>query len=153
MYTREQASQIRQAFWTAFGRYMAPQPSAEGLKINWINYKTGLKHVYFRMQAEKDHAAVAIEMVHPDPDLQQLFFAQFEELKTLLQLHTEADWAWALHDTDTHGKTVSSISQTLSGVNVFREDDWSAIISFLKPRIIALDAFWSEAQYAFDGLR
>lgn len=152
MYTKEQASQIRQAFWTAFGQYIAPHPSAEGLKINWINYKTGLKHVYFRMNAEKKSASIAIEMTHPDIEIQQLFFEQFTALKYMLKSHTAEEWEWMLHTTDQHGKVVSRIYKELPAVSVFRKDDWPAIISFLKPRIIALDAFWNEARYAFDSL-
>ena len=49
MYSKAEATQLRQAFWTAFGQYMAPVPSAEGETTNWINYKTGFKHLYFRM--------------------------------------------------------------------------------------------------------
>jgi hypothetical protein len=30
MYKKGEASQLRQAFWTAFGQYVAPVPSAEG---------------------------------------------------------------------------------------------------------------------------
>jgi hypothetical protein len=33
-----------------------------------------------------------------------------------------------------------------------KRDDWPAIISFLKPRIIALDAFWSQAKYGFEDI-
>ena len=40
-----------------------------------------------------------------------------------------------------HGKTVSRIGMQLKNVNVFREEDWPVIISFLKPRMIALDFF------------
>ncbi|TVP42967.1 MAG: DUF4268 domain-containing protein, partial [Mongoliibacter sp.] len=39
----------------------------------------------------------------------------------------------------------------LADVNVMEKDDWPAIISFLKPRIIALDAFWSNIKPAFEG--
>jgi hypothetical protein len=31
-------------------------------------------------------------------------------------------------------------------VNIFHEADWPAIISFLKPRIMALDEFWEIAK-------
>jgi hypothetical protein len=43
MYSKDQASQLKQEFWTAFGQYMGPVLSAEGLRTNWINYKTGVK--------------------------------------------------------------------------------------------------------------
>jgi hypothetical protein len=64
MYTKEQASQLKQAFWTAFGQYMGPVLSAEGLRTNWINYKTGVKHIFFRMQADNKMASIAIEIAH-----------------------------------------------------------------------------------------
>ena len=51
MYSKHEASQLRQEFWTPFGRYMQPVLSSEGERVNWINYKTGAKHIYFRMDA------------------------------------------------------------------------------------------------------
>ncbi|GAB3200127.1 hypothetical protein ABID22_003080 [Pontibacter aydingkolensis] len=153
MYSREQASQLRQAFWTAFGQYIAPHPSADGYKINWSNYKTGLKHVYFRMQADKKMASIAIELTHSDPDIQELFFEQFIELKSLLHEYLGEEWEWELHAVNSEGKTISRIYTELPGVSVFNQDDWPALISFFKPRIIALDEFWSGAKYSFDELK
>ncbi|PVY39616.1 DUF4268 domain-containing protein [Pontibacter virosus] len=153
MYTREQASKLRQAFWTAFGQYMAPVLSAEGLPTNWINYKTGLKNVYFRMQVDKREASIAIEMTQQDLEIQQMFFEQFEALRELLHSTLGEEWVWDLHTEDEYGKGVSRIYTELKGVSIFNQDDWPALISFFKPRIIALDAFWSDAKYSFDELR
>lgn len=153
MYTREQASQLRQAFWTTFGQYIAPHLSAEGLKINWSNYKTGFKHVYFRMRADKKSASIAIELTHPDPEIQELYFEQFEELKTLLHETLGEEWVWDLYTTDEEGRTVSRIYKELAPVNVFNQDNWPDLISFFKPRIIALDEFWNDAKYTFESLK
>ena len=153
MYTREQASQLRQAFWTTFGQYIAPHLSAEGLKVSWLNYNTRLKNVYFRMHADKKTASIGIEITHPDPELQELFFEQFLALKNILQEALGEDWDWALHTEDEHGRTISRIYKEISPVNVFNKEDWPQLISFFKPRIIALDEFWSNAQYSFDELR
>ena len=153
MYTREEASQLRQAFWTAFGQYMSPVLSSEGLKANWLNYNTGFKNVYFRMRADKKIASIGIDITHPDPELQELFFEQFTALKTLLHETLEEEWTWALHTTDENHKTITRIYQEISPVNVFNRDDWPTLISFFKPRIISLDAFWADAQYAFADLK
>ncbi len=32
-------------------------------------------------------------------------------------------------------------------------EQWHDLIAFFKPRIIALDAFWTDAKYSFDALR
>ncbi len=153
MYTKEQASQLRQAFWTAFGQYMAPLPSAEGLKVNWSNYKTGIKHVYFRMYADNKQAWISIEITHPDKDIQELFFEQFAELQHLLHSCLEEEWEWALHTTDEYGKLISRIYKEIHPVNDFDQNDWPQLISFFKPRILALDAFWTDAKYSFEALK
>lgn len=151
MYTREQASQLRQQFWTTFGQYLSPQLSAEGWKVNWLNYKTGVKDVYFRMNADNKRGYIAIELTHPDTELQQLVFEQFEEHKTMLHETLGEEWEWVLHASDSTGRVVSRIYKEIAPVNVFDKEDWPALISFLKPRIIALDAFWSDARYSFEG--
>jgi hypothetical protein len=153
VYSKEQASQIRQSFWTAFGQYIAPQPSADGLKINWINYKTGIKYVNFRMTAENRSATIAIEISHPDAGIRDLLFEQFMELKTVLHSTLNEDWDWVLHHQDEYGKQTSVIQQQIRDVSIFNRQDWPQLISFFKPRIIALDEFWSMARYSFDALR
>jgi hypothetical protein len=153
MYTKEQASKLRQAFWTAFGQYIAPHPSAEGLKVNWVNYQTGVKHVYFRMQADNTTASIGIEITHPDTEIQELFFEQFLSLKNILHSYLDEEWEWSLHTTDAYGKVISRIYTEITPVNVFNQDDWPQLITFFKPRIIALDEFWSDAKYSFESLK
>ena len=153
MYSKTEVSQLRQAFWTTFGQYMAPVSSAEGLFVSWINYKTGLKHVYFRMHADGRRASISIELTHPDAEIRELFFEQFQELKHLLHETIGEPWQWELHTEDANGQPISRIYNELQPVSLLNRDDWPQLISFFKPRLIALDEFWSTAQYAFDALR
>ena len=153
MYSKDEISQLKQAFWTIFGQYIAPQLSAEGLKINWVNYKTGIKNLYFRMEADKRSASIAIEIAHPDAGIRELFFEQFMELKNILHGYLDEDWDWQLNTPDDSGKTITRIFKQINGVSIFNKNDWPELISFFKPRIIALDEFWSDAKYAFDALR
>jgi hypothetical protein len=150
LYSREQTSNIKQAFWTAFGQFMALQPTAGGTKVNWINYKTGIKHLHFRMQADQSQGKIAIELTNQDLGIQELMFDQFSAYKKILADYLHEDWDWALHDQDEYGRTISRISTNLEDVNIFRQEDWPALISFFKPRIMALDEFWSDAKYGFD---
>ena len=153
MYSKAEVTQLRQAFWTALGQYMAPVPSAEGDTTNWINYKTGLKHVYFRMQADNRRASIGIELLHPDAGIRELFWEQFLELRTLLHETLGETWTWEADSTDANGLPLSRIYTELAPANLFNRDDWPALISFFKPRLIALDAFWTDAQYAFEALK
>lgn len=153
MFKREEASRIRHEFWTTFGQYMRPIPSAEGMKINWVNYHTGVKDLHFRMDAGSKSASIAISIEHNDPGIRELFFEQFLEFQTLLHATLDEVWEWQLHASTETGLNVSRIFMRLPAVSVFNKDDWPALISFFKPRIIALDAFWSDARYSFEALR
>jgi len=153
MFTREEASRIREEFWTAFGKYMSPVLPAEGLKVNWVNYHTGLKDVYFRMDAGQKSAAIYISIEHRDPGIQELYFEQFIEFRNLLHATLEEEWSWQLHEPVDGGRVISRIYKEMSGVSVFNKNHWPKLISFFKPRMIALDGFWENAKYSFESLK
>lgn len=149
MYSKQEASRLRKKFWTQFGQYMRPLPGAEGEPVNWLNYKTGIKHLYFRMDADSSKATIAIEMRHTDLLEQQYYFEKFRELQKLFQQTIGEDWQWELHAIDEDGKQVSRIGTLVQNVNIFNTADWPAIISFLKPRMLALDDFWTLVKEGF----
>jgi hypothetical protein len=149
MYSKQETSILKQQFWTSFGQYMAPVPSAEGVKINWVNYKTGIKDLNFKMEADNKVATISIVMAQADIARQTIFFNQFMQLKNVLRDVLQEEWQWVLHMQDENNKTLSGIYTSLAGVNIFKKEDWPRIISFLKPRIIALDAFWNDVRDGF----
>ncbi|PZX51395.1 uncharacterized protein DUF4268 [Algoriphagus chordae] len=130
---------------------MKPIPNAEGRRINWPNYKTGVRNIYFRMKAERDFASIGIELGHPDEELQELYFDQFGQLRKILESTLGEEWSWKLHQENEFGQIVSRIEKILPVVNVMDEKDWPEIISFLKPRIIALDEFWELVKPGFES--
>lgn len=152
MYSKAEASRLRQAFWTTFGQYMAPVLSAEGVPVSWVNYKTGMKGVQVKLHADVRRASIAIELSQSDAAVRELFFEQFLALRPLLHETLGEAWHWEPLATNEHGQPLSRIYQELAPANLFDRNDWPALISFFKPRLIALDEFWSGAQYAFEGL-
>jgi hypothetical protein len=152
MYTKQQASELKQAFWTAFGQYMSPVLSAEGEKWLWLFLFWGFFHLFFKMDANNERAQIGIEITHPDNEMQQLYFGHFVHLKKLFQNSMGEEWTWQLHTTNEFGKTISRIFTTLGEVSIFKKDDWPKLITFYKQRMIALDEFWSSAKYGFEDL-
>ncbi len=132
---------------------MTLQPTAEGGKVNWINYKTGIKHLYFRMDANQRSGSISIEMTHPDAGIQALMFEQFQSYRAILHNEIDEEWDWMLHSTDQFGKRISSISRSITEVNIFKQEDWPTLITFFKTRIMALDRFWTDVKYGFDLFR
>ena len=139
-------AKTKQDFWTAFGKYMSPVLSSEGNKVNWINYKTGIKQIYFKMDAGKNFATISIELRQPDASLQQRYFDQLIASRKILESIVKEDWIWELHIPDQHGNFYSRIYRQLTGVSIFENNDWPAIISFFKTRIKGLDQFWVQVK-------
>lgn len=148
MYSKQEVSKLKENFWTAFGKYMKPVLSADGEPISWLNYKTGIPGVFFKMDADSQQASVAIVITQSD----SRFYNQFVDNKAFLETILGESWQWQPNTVDEYGKNLSIISTRINNVNVLQSEDWPAIISFFKPRIIALDEFWSMAKYGFEEL-
>ena len=151
MYSKQEAAKIRQQFWITFGKYMKPVLSAEGLPVNWINYKTGVKHIRFRMDATQQEAHIAIELIHPDEGERALCFAQLKALQSLFMTIAGPGWDWLPDAVNEYEMPFSRIASSISGFSIYDQDKWPELISFLKPRIIALDHFWTEVKPAFEA--
>ena len=150
MFSKEDAYRIKKEFWISYGTYMKLQMNAEGTRINWINYKTDVKGVYFRTDVERKFAEVSIEISHPDPSVQLMIYEQFEEYENVLQSYLGEQWIWTKEDYDEEGKQIATIKTRLENVSIFRETDWAQIIPFLKDRMINLDEFWCDHKDSFD---
>jgi hypothetical protein len=142
MYDKQEEAYLRKQFWTLFGQYLSPIPSGDAEKINWINYKTGIKSIRFIMDVSNEHAYIAIEISHPDPDKQEKYFRFFNSLKIELEKAVDEKWTWKQADI-VKGRNTSRIYKELFNVNIYDKNDWPGIITFLKTRIIALDGFWT----------
>ena len=152
MYTSQESSRLKQSFWTTFGQYMAPLPSAEGIKVNWVNYKTGIPNISFKMDADNNTATISILLSHTDEGIQQLYFEQFLQLRRILEDTLQEEWIWQMPALNEYGRPVSRIYKQLKGVNIHKKEDWPELISFFKQRLVLLDEFWSNAKYAFESL-
>jgi hypothetical protein len=152
MYKRHEAAAIKQKFWTLFGQYMKPVPSAWNEEVNWVNYHTGVKGIFFRMDAERNFASCRVEVMHKNDALRLQLFHYFGQLTHLFNVHAGEGWIWEPTVHDETGRSLSRISKTIEQVNVLNEQDWPPIISFFKPQMQALDAFWAEAKDGFEML-
>lgn len=152
MYSKEEASKIRQQFWIAFGKYMKPIPSAEGLIINWVNYKTGVKNIFFRMNAEQKLATISIDITHQDIEIRAFYFEHFKAVKLLFNDVVNEEWDWKPYLLNEYGVPFAQISMSLRDTSIFHQKNWPEIISFFKPRIIALDQFWVDVKPIFEDL-
>lgn len=152
MYSVAEASFIKQKFWTSFGMYMSPVPSATLEKVNWVNYKTGIKGISFKMDAHKDSAVVTVEIFLKDTMLQHQYFETFNNFTSELKKIGVNNWNFQKDYFQENKGSVSFIVAELKNVNVFKEADWPTMISFLKQYMLGLDKFWASYKPAFELL-
>lgn len=151
LYSREEAKKLKEQFWTNFGQYLSLTPNEDGDKINWVNYKTGVKHLYFRMETEGKTARIFIEISHPDAGMRELMYEQLLTYRQMLHGALDEEWEWDAYYEDSEGKQTARVSKSLTEkTSVFDPNDWPTLISFFKPRLLSLDSFWSSAKYGFE---
>ena len=96
---------------------------------------------------------VGIVFTHKDPEIQQIFFEHLLGLKKIFEAEAGTGWQWQMHVHDEQGSLVSRVYSEMENVSIYQQENWPGLISFFKPRIIALDAFWSQEKYGFELLR
>ncbi len=149
MYNRNEMSKVRQYFWTSFGRYMLPVQPAGDEKVNWINYKTGVKEISFKMSAERDAAGLSIQITG-DKLQREKHYKRMLQFKQVFESSVQGKWIWLKEKPDENGRIMAVIETILPGVNVYDKNDWPAIISFLKSMITELDKFWTSVEDFFE---
>ena len=85
MFSKKELAQSRKEFGMIFGQYMSPVLSSEDEKINWINYKTGVKGLQFKMNVVQDVASISIEINRSDINL------RLQQFKNLVSFEIELE--------------------------------------------------------------
>lgn len=152
MFSREEAKAIRSEFWTTLGKLMPPPSQTEGRKVKWLNYKTGVKDLYFRMDADSKVARFSIDFQHRDEGIRALFYEQMEEFKSLLHAQMDEELIWDEVYIIDGRKEISRIYIEKRGLNLFMKKDWPELFAFFKPKMIALDEFWQDVKEIFKAL-
>ncbi|MDB5202658.1 MAG: hypothetical protein JWQ27_2067 [Ferruginibacter sp.] len=150
MYTKQEASALRQQFWTKLGIYLSPIPSASGEKVNWINYKTGVKAIRFKMDADSSHAFILIEVTGKTAEERESAYTLLRSFKPALEEIMPGGLTWAENFEDEFGGLSGRVTMELQPANIFSTADWPAMISFFKEGMIALDEFWADYKEIFE---
>ena len=145
MFSKEERSEHNTLFWTSFGKYMRNRNrSASHHKVKWVNYKTGVNDIYFRLHCDNKNAQISIDIQHKDEGIRELFLEQFLQLETALNNELGEEWDWDKEANTETGQQIIRISKTRNGVNLHNKNDWNEIFKFFEPRLVALDSFWTE---------
>lgn len=152
MYSKEETKRLKRDFWTSFGLYMKKYNGILGKKINWVNYNTKIKDVYFRLNVTNQKASFSIEIQHKDLDIREIYYEQFLELKVVLESNFDQPLIWDSLTTNDFDLIVSKIGIEKHGVNIFDKDTWKESFIFLEKNIVAAHHFWEDFVEIFKQL-
>lgn len=152
MFSKAEARAWNEQFYTAFGVYMRKHQPLADYGLKWLNYQTGVKDVYFRVEADKKAGRVSIDLQQPDEGIRELFFEQFLEFRKLLEDYLEVSLIWEENMELPSGKTISRIHVEKEGLNIYHQDDWRDFFEFFEAYLTRLDAFWADFKPVFEEL-
>ncbi len=150
MYSKEQHRQINIDFYTTLGTMMKDDIPLSGEKVKWTNYRTGVKGIYFKLDADKRSCRLIIEIRTDDESIRHLFFEQFEEFKVVLEDQIQEEGIWFEDFYDDYGDVTSKIEWVLNeGVSKLKRDTWEDMHTYLRARLVGLDEFWADVKDVF----
>jgi hypothetical protein len=151
MFTKAEKKNINTEFWNSYGIYMKKYNPQLG-RVRWVNYRTNIKDLYFRLYFDEHKAAFTIELQHKDDGIRELFYEQFTELKTMLNEHVGVDLEWEEVAFNQFNYPVSRISSKLPNVSIYNKNDWQKTFQFFEKRMVGLHGFWVEFKEIFENL-
>jgi len=153
MYTKEQEKALKFKFWGGLNEQLELEKGFHANKVNWMNFNTNIKPLYFRMEADEVGARLCIDLQFPDDGIRALYYEQFTEFETKLNQLFEGNTKWQTNFLHTNGKTISRISIELEEVSIRNEKDWPKMYAFLTTNFVKLEHFWAEFGEVFIQLK
>jgi len=153
MFTKEEEKQIRFDFWSELNDQLDQVRGVNGNKVNWTNFNTHIRHLYFRMEADQQGTRLCIDLQFPDESIRSLFYEQFTEFEQKLSDHFGDLLIWTPRFDHTNGKEIARIAISLDGPNLFKREDWPAMHTFLVDNFKKLERFWSDFSEIFVQLK
>ena len=151
MFTKDEKKQFNADFWNAYGLYMKKYNQRLG-RVRWVNYRSNVKDVFFRLDISPKKAKFSIEMQHYDDGIRALFYEQFLELKGVIKGTIGEDLIWEADSFNNFNQPASTIYCELVDVSVYKRDDWKKTFQFFEKRMLGLHEFWEEFQEIFKNL-
>ncbi len=135
MFSKEESRQIRQLFWTSFGK---------SFPRKWILYNTKIKGFSFKFHFDNRTAAVFLDL---EDDLENRI-NHWEKLQSLQSILVEDYLPEAIFEEEyflENGKEISRIHITLDQkVSIHNKNTWQMVMEFFNEKMAAFEDFFNE---------
>lgn len=137
MYSHEESKQIRQEFWTSFGKEYPRK---------WLLYNTRIKDFSLKFTFTRKMAEVSIDLDAPDEVMRLYYFEKLQSLQTILKKEYLPEAKFSETYQLENGKIISRVHVLKEEVNIHNQKDWPAVKNWLAEKMAALESFFLEYQ-------
>ncbi len=152
MLKKEELRHLRIDFWSEFENFNKKKRTANNRKINWANYRSGIKDIYFRLDFSTSEAYLSIDLQMRDPGVRELVWDQFMETENLLKQFVGEPILFEKDVLTKEHLEIHRILWKLDDVSIINKSDYPKVIQYLSEKIQGLDAFWFEFSDLFVAL-
>lgn len=135
MFSREESKQIRQEFWTSFGKEYPRK---------WILYNTKIKEINLKFSFNRKFAQVSIDVIDEDELIRAYYFEKLLSLKKILLSTYLPEAIFEEHYELPEGKIISRAFVQLDGVSIHNRKDWPEVKKFLAKNMSQLEEFFQD---------
>lgn len=135
MYSKEEAKQIKQRFWTTFG---------QSYPRKWLLHKTKIKDFSFKFYADNKKAQVMLDIENKDDELRTIYFQKIESLKNVLLENYLPEAIFEENYYLDNGKLICRIWVEKHGISINNPDTWQDIFDFFYENMSSFELFFYE---------
>ncbi|WP_299885806.1 DUF4268 domain-containing protein [uncultured Lacinutrix sp.] len=135
MFSREESKQIKQLFWTSFGK---------SFPRKWIKYDTKIKGFSFKFHFDNKVALVALDL-EDSLENRIRYWEKLQSLKTILKDDFLPEAIFEEEYFLDNGKELSRIYVQLEEkVNIHNKNHWQQVMEFFNKNMSLFEAFFTE---------
>jgi hypothetical protein len=142
MLSKEELKNHKITFWEEFKNIMSKHRSASGRKMNWLQYKTDIKHIFLRLETNRSNVRVCFDIQFKDADIRAIVWEQMGELKKVLTDSMGEEGVWEEHFWNETIDDFCRIYWEKTNLNYLDLSDKDAIHSFFEDKLIRFDQFY-----------
>lgn len=135
MLTKEESKQMRQRFWTTFGKKYPRK---------WLLYNTKIKELVLKFTFNTKFAQVSIDIESKDAFYMEYYYDKLWSLENILKSQYIPSITLDPNYEISSGRFVSRAYVQLDGVSIHDERTWSAVFEFLYENMEQLELFFRE---------
>lgn len=134
MFSREESKQIREEFWTSFGK---------DFPMKWLLYHTKLKEIQLKFTFTRKLAQVSIDISDQDELIRAYYFEKFLSLEKILKSEYLPE-AILEAEYELPEKVISRVYVELDGVSIHNKKDWPEVKQFLFQNMLKMEEFFKD---------